>query len=420
MADLHSHDVRAAARRPSRKTVSSLLFGAALVLLIAFLAGYLPMQQRESALRADADALQKQVPRVDVIRVARGPAQTTLVLPGTMQAVTEAPILARADGYLKRRLADLGDRVREGQVLAEIDAPELEQQIQQADAAVAQAQAAVEQAQASLAQGKANRDLARITAERVRKLNEQGIETAQDRDQSQAQFVAQDANVQAEEKAVTAQRSNLSAARANLARLRSVDGYRVVRAPFAGVITQRNVDVGALVSTGSTLLYRIAQTEKLRTYINVPQSNVSAVHVGQAAALRLSNIPGRTFSGRVARMAQALDPENRTMLVEVDVPNADGALYAGSFADVELVGVRADPPIVVPASALVFRADGAQLAVVRADNTVHLQKVAVGRDYGDRLEILSGVTEGTTVISVAADTAREGAKIVPVDRSAAE
>jgi RND family efflux transporter MFP subunit len=191
-----------------------------------------------------------------------------------------------------------------------------------------------------------------------------------------------------------------------------------VTAPFDGVITQRNVDVGALVSTGNTLLYRIAQTATLRTYVNVPQSSVSAVHVGQEAALRLADFPGRIFTGKVARTARALDPSSRTMLVEVDVPNADGSLLAGSFADVELIGSRANPPIVVPASALVFRADGAQLAVVRPDNTVHLQKVSVGRDYGDRLEILSGVDEGTTIVAVAGDTAREGAKIGPVDREA--
>ncbi len=416
MGESQSHDRGLVIRRPSRKAVTGLLFGTALVLVIAFLAGYAPMLQREAALRAEADARQKQVPRVDVIRLTRGSGQTTLVLPGTMQAITEAPILARADGYLKRRLADLGDRVREGQVLAEIDAPELDQQIQQADAAVEQAQAGVEQAQANLAQGIANRDLARITAERLKTLNERGIAPQQDRDQSQAQLAAQDAGVHAAEKLVAAQRSNLAAARANLGRLRTVDAYRLVKAPFDGVVTQRNVDVGALVSAGNTLLYRIAQTGTLRTYVNVPQSSVGAVRVGQAATLTLSDFPGRTFAGKVARMAHAFDPSSRTMLVEVDVPNTDGTLIPGSYADVELIGSRTNPPIVVPAAALVFRADGAQLAVVRPDNTIHLQKIRVGRDYGDRLEVLSGVDEGATIVAVPGDAAREGSKIVPVDR----
>jgi RND family efflux transporter MFP subunit len=416
MLDVDLRDEGRGIRRPSRKTVSGLLFGVALALLIAFLVGYVPMQQRDAALRAEADAQHKQVPRVEVIRVSRGSAQTTLALPGTMQAITEAPILARADGYLKRRVADLGDRVATGEVLAEIDAPELDQQLQQAQAAVDQAQAAIEQAQASLAQGTANRDLARITADRLRQLNERGIVAQQDRDQAQAQLAAQDANVQAAEKLISAQKSNLAAARANLARLQTVDAYRSVKAPFDGVITQRNVDVGALVSSGNTLLFRIAQTRTLRTYVNVPQSSVAAVHVGQEAALRLSDFPGRTFTGKVARMARALDPSSRTMLVEVDVPNAEGVLFPGSFADVELIGTRGNPPIVVPASALVYRSDGAQLAVVRPDNTVHLQKVTVGRDYGDRLEILGGVEQGTSVIAIAGDVAREGAKVTPFDR----
>ena len=403
-------------RRPSRTTVSALLFGLAVLFVIAFLAGYLPMQRQEATLRAEADAQRKQVPRVEVIHLTRGSAQTTLVLPGTVQAITEAPILARTDGYLKRRLADIGDRVRSGQVLAEIDAPELDQQIHQAEAAVEQAQAAVEQAQAGLAQGTANRDLAKITAERLKSLNDQGIVAQQDRDQSQAQLAAQDANVQAAEKQISAQKSNLAAARANLARLKAIDDYRSVKAPFDGVITLRNVDVGALVSTGTTLLFRIAQTATLRTFLNVPQNSISAVYVGQRASLTLSGSPGRTFAGSVARMARALDPASRTMLVEVDVPNADGALFPGSYADVELVGSRTDPPIVVPASALVFRNDGAQLAVVRADSTVHLQKVTVGRDYGDRLEVIGGIDDGTTILAVPGDNARDGMKITPIER----
>jgi RND family efflux transporter MFP subunit len=350
-----------------------------------------------------------------VIRLERGPAQNRITLPGTMQALTEAPVLARMDGYLKRRLVDIGDRVRAGQILAEIDAPELDQQIHQAEAAVEQAQAAVEQAQANLAQGTANRDLARITAARLTTLTERGIAAQQDRDQSQAQLAAQDANLQAAEKAISAQRSNLGAARANLVRLQTVADYRLVKAPFDGEITLRNVDVGALVSTGTTLLYRIAQTGKLRTYVNVPQTSVAAVHVGQDATLTIADFPGRIFRGTVARTARALDAATRTMLVEVDVPNADGALFPGTYTDVELSDVRPNPPIVVPAAAIVFRSDGAQLAVVQPDGIIHLQKVLVGRDYGDRLEILQGVQEGTAIVAVPDDTAREGAKIVPVD-----
>src|SRR3989442_734830 len=177
--------------RPSRTTISALLAVFVVLLIGAFLAGYLPLQRREAILRAEADAQQKQLPRVGVIRVSRGPVENDIRLPGTMQALTEAPILARTDGYLKRRLVDIGDRVRAGQVLAEIDAPELDQQIHQAEAAVHQAEAAIEQAQASLEQGKASRDLARLTAERTNALVAKGISSQQDGDQYQAKFTAQ-------------------------------------------------------------------------------------------------------------------------------------------------------------------------------------------------------------------------------------
>ena len=404
--------------RPTRTTITALVLGALVLLIVAFLAGYLPLQQREATLRAEADGQERGLPRLVVMRVERGPAQSQIKLPGTMQALTEAPILARTDGYLKRRLVDIGDRVRAGQVLAEIDAPEVDQQIHQAEAAIEQAEAAAEQAKATLEQGRANRELARITAERTQRLTERGISPQQEGDQSRAQLAAQDANVQALEKAILAQRSNLAATKANAARLHELQGYRLVKAPFDGVITLRNVDVGALVSTGNTLLYRIAQIGTLRTYVNVPQAYVTAVRVGQSAALTVSHVPGRSFRGTVARTANALDPATRTMLVEVDVPNGDGTLFPGTYAEVDLSGSRTNPPLVVPAAAILFRTDGAQVAVVKSDHTVHLQKITVGRDYGDRVEILQGVEEGATIVAVPGDSAREGATIVPVSRDA--
>src|SRR5215468_10360409 len=226
--------------RPSGITVSAILLGLLVLLVAGFFAGYIPLQKREATVRAEADEREKALPRMAVMRVSRGTDANKLKLPGTMQPLTEAPILARADGYLKRRLVDIGDRVAAGQVLAEIDAPELDQQIRQAGAAVEQAQAAIEQAQANLEQGKANRDLARINADRRTALEQQGIAPKQDGDQYRAQFVASTANVQALEKAISAQRSNLSAAQANLARLQEVQNYRLVKAPFDGVITLRN------------------------------------------------------------------------------------------------------------------------------------------------------------------------------------
>jgi len=401
--------------RPSGLTITALVIGLVLLLAGAFVAGYVPLRKRDATVRAEADERARALPSMEVIRVGRAAGENDIQLPGTMQAITEAPILARADGYLKRRLVDIGDRVVAGQVLAEIDAPELDQQIKQVEASVAQAEAASEQAEANLEQGKANRDLARLNAERWKSLADQGIASKQETDQYQAQFAAQNANVLALEKAITAQRSNVAAAKANLSRLQEVQGYRLVKAPFDGVVTVRSVDVGALVNTGSTLLFRIAQTDKLRTYINVPQTSASSVRVGQPAVLTVSNLPGRVFHGNVARTANALDPANRTMLVEVAVPNPDGALFPGSFAEVTLSASRTNLPLAVPASAILFRTDGAQVAVVQPDNTLHLQKIVVGRDYGDRVEILQGVDDGATILAAPGDAAREGVKIIPVD-----
>jgi RND family efflux transporter MFP subunit len=191
-------------------------------------------------------------------------------------------------------------------------------------------------------------------------------------------------------------------------------GYQVVRAPFDGVITLRNVDAGALVNSGSTLLFRIAQTATLRTYVNVPQTYANAVKPGQPAVLTVSNLPGRRFTGTVARSASALDPGSRTLRVEIRVPNADNMLLPGMYAQVELSSARTSPPLLVPSDALIVRADGAQVAVVRPDHTVHLQKIVVGRDYGDRLDVVGGLEEGQTIIANPGDVAREGVKVDPV------
>ena len=331
--------------RPSGVTISALLFGFAALLVIAFFAGYLPLEKRDSTVQAEAAKREKALPRMEVMLIGRAPKESGVTLPGTMQAITEAP-LPRADGFLKSRSVDIGDHVRNGQVLAIIDAPELDHQIHQAQAAidqalaaVDQAEAAVEQAQANLTRGKTELELARVTAERYKTLTAQGVVSKQDNDQYQAQFVAQSANLQALEKALTAQQSSVvaakgtvSGARANLARLEEVRSYLTVKAPFDGIVTQRNVDIGALVSNGTTLLFRMAQIGTLRTFINVPQIGANGVHVGQPASLTLNNFPGRTFHGTVARTANSLDPTSRTMLTEIDVPNPAGELFPGMYA----------------------------------------------------------------------------------------
>ena len=402
--------------KPSGLTITALVLAILVLFAVAFYAGYTPMQKREAAVLAETQEQKDELPRMEVLRVSRSSGDPLVKLPATLQAVTEAPILARADGYLKRRLVDIGDRVTAGQPLAEIDAPEIDQQIRQAEAAVDQVQASLEQAEASLQQGIANRELARITAGRWRDLAAQGVVSKQENDQHQAELTAQTASVQALEKAVAAQRSSLAASKANVARLQEVQSYRVVKAPFDGIVTQRNVDLGALVSAGNTLLYRISQSGMLRTYLNVPQSSANQVRTGQPAVLTVSNFPGRRFRGTIARTANALDPASRTMLVEVDLPNGDGTLLPGMFGEVELASVKSSGAPTIPAAALIVRTDGAQVATVSRDGVLHLAKVLVGRDFGDRVEIVQGLDEGATIVAVPSETAREGAKIIPVAR----
>jgi len=408
-AGRHSHP-------PSGPSWRTLAVVALLVVALAaagYFLGYLPRQRREDVLAAEAKAEGQDLPVVNVAPVTRSALKTSLVLPGNIQAVTEAPILARASGYIRKRYVDIGDRVKEGQVVAEIEAPELDQQIKQAQAAIDQAHSTVQQAEASVQQARSNENLARVTAQRWANLFQRGVVSRQDNDSAQTQYEAQQANVQALEKAVAAGRSSAAAAEANLARLQQLLEYLTVRAPFAGVITLRNVDSGVLVTEGNTLLYRVAQTDRLRTYLNVPQADASNVRVGQAAILTLPDLPGRKFSGTVARTANALDPSTRTLLVEVQVPNSSGTLMPGEYALVDLSVPRSDPPLLIPGDTLVVRSDGPQVAVVNPDGKVHFALIQLGRDFGDRIEVLSGLKEGQRVAVNPSDAIREGVTVKP-------
>ena len=262
------------------------------------------------------------------------------MLPGNIQAFTDSPIYARASGYLKQWYIDIGARVKAGQVLAEIDAPELDQQVRQAKASIQQTQAALDQALANQQQGKANEELARVTAQRWSNLVAKGAVSRQENDQYQAQYQAQVANLKALEKAIAAARSNIAAAQANLGRLQEMQSYKIVKAPFDGVITARNTDVGALINAGNggpaQELFHMASTAKLRVYVNVPQAYSRAAVPGIKADLTLAEFPGRRFPGKLVRTAEAIDAATRTLLTEVDVDNASGELRPGAYAEVHL------------------------------------------------------------------------------------
>jgi RND family efflux transporter MFP subunit len=399
---------------PSAITLVLIGLGLAALIAIGFFAGYVPRQRREQVLAAESKADSEALPTITVTPVRRSEIRGELVLPGNIQAIAEVPILARASGYVKQRYADIGDRVKAGQVVAEIEAPELDQQIRQARATLDQANSMVQQAEAAVEQGRTNANLAKVTAQRWENLFNRGVVSRQDNDTYQAQFAAQLSNVQALEKAVAAAKSNVGAVEANLARLNELKGYQTVRAPFAGVITVRNIDSGALVNEGSTLLFRIAQTGTLRTYVNVPQSDADSVRAGQVATLSIPELPGRKFRGAVTRNSNAFDPTTRTLLTEIQVANPDGVLVPGMYAQANLQVERRNPPLVIPGDTLVVRSDGPQVAVVNPDGTVHFTRVQLGRDYGDRIEVLSGLEAGQQLATNPSDAVREGVKVKPV------
>jgi RND family efflux transporter MFP subunit len=414
LAASQSHGPAVERKGPTFRTFAVLVSLVLALALAGYFLGYLPRQQREMALAQESKAGGEALPVVNVALVERSLAKGNLVLAGNIEAVTEAPVLARSSGYILKRYVDIGDRVREGQVLAEIEAPELDQQIAQAKATVDQAHSNIEQAQAALEQGRSNAALAKVTADRQQKLFDKDVISRQDNDTAQMQYAAQQANVQALEKAVNAARGSASAVEANLARIDDLKNYLTVRAPFAGVITVRNVDVGALVNEGSTLLYRIAQTGRLRTYLNVPQADAGNVRVGQHATLEIVGRTGVKIPGEVTRTANSLDPATRTLLVEVQVANAAGTLMPGMYAQVDLSVPRQDPPLLIPGDTLVVRSDGPQVAVVGPDGVVHFTRIQLGRDFGDHLEVLDGLQLGQRLVVNPSDVVREGAKVKPV------
>ena len=354
-----------------------------------------------------------------MIAARRSSAQDRLSLPGTLSPIEEASIFARASGYVRARKVDMGDHVRSGQLLALIDAPDLDQQVDQARATLLQSESA-------LGHMKAQLHLATLNRDRYRVLAAQGVVSRQEGDTQEANYEVAAANLQAAE-------STIKANRANLDRLIKLQQYERVEAPFDGIVTARNVDVGTLISaTGSGMgintpgansaaatglsgassseMFRVAQIKRLRVFLSIPEGYVPFVKTGQDTEIESEALPERKFMGKVTRTADSVDQNTRTLLTEIQIDNRKQELLPGMYVTVSLLNVRTRPPVVVPADSLITRSQGTQVAIVR-DNTVHLQSVVVGRDYGALTEILSGLEEGDLVVMTPNDIAREGAKV---------
>ena len=349
------------------------------------------------------------VPQVRTAAVEASPATEVVSLPATTSAFASANVFARASGYIAKREVDIGDRVKTGQLLAEIVAPELDHQISQAEATLAQLKAALQQAEA-------NRELAKVTWDRDGPLVKEGWLTAQ-------QGTTDVQTLKAQEAAVSVAQSNVVAEEAQVQVLHQQKIYQRVVAPFDGVITQRNIDVGSLVqadATSGTFMFTIQQGNVIRTQVFVPQDEAFGLRPGIAAVVHVPEIPDRNFPGTVTRIADALQPGSRTLLTEIDIPNPDGALASGVYCTVELHIPRKTPSLKVSADAVIFNADGVQLAVVE-NGVVHLRKVSVVRDLGSEVEINSGVKAGDQVILNPAVDLAEGSKVqvrVPTAKTA--
>lgn len=340
----------------------------AVSIVAAVALGIASRMQAQNALRRATD--EAAVAVVATVRPTLDSAAEELILPGTVQAFVDAPIYARTTGYLKGWYVDIGAKVKKGQLLAELDTPEVDQQLLQA--------------QADLAAAEANNRLAQSTARRWTEMLASDSVSKQDVDEKVGDAAAK--------------QSALQSARANMQRLRQLQGFKRIEAPFSGVITARNIDIGALVDAGTSReLFRIAASDKLRVYVQAPQSYAAFIKVGMPVTVQFSDRPGRDFPGRLARTAAAIDTGSGTLLTQIEMDNASGELLPGSYAEVHLK-LESTRGLRLPVNALIFRAEGLQAAVVTAEKRIALKNIELGRDYGTEVEVVSGLDSDDAVV----------------------
>lgn len=351
-----------------------LLIGAALVAVALAVAGIVPRMRAETALAKQSR--ERSLVSVQVLVPRRGATVEEVVLPGNIQAWADAPIFARTSGYLRRWYADIGSRVKKGQLLAEIETPEVDQQLIQA--------------RADLGTAIANSDLSNITAARYTELRKTDSVSQQDLDNALGDAKAKQAMVNSQ--------------RANVKRLEELQSFEKIYAPFDGVVTARNTDVGQLIDPGSSAgptheLFHMAAISTLRVFVNVPQIDADAARPGTTAYLTVPEHPGKRFTGKLVRNAHAIDVASRTLLTEVDVDNRSGELLPGAYAQVHLdLGDAATQSFVVPVSALIFQSAGLRLATIAGGDRIHLAPITPGRDYGNEMEVVAGLSPGDLVV----------------------
>ena len=387
----------------------------ALAVLVAIVAGLLPRLRREKVLEAAVASVENDKPEVFVATARQAPANSALELPADLQAEIETPIFARADGYLTKRYVDIGDRVKVGQVMAEIETPELDQQIDQAKATIANSKSGLAEAQSNLVLANANLRLSLKTYERWKQLESKGTVSHQEADEKGATRDVQVAQVDASQAKIASANQMVVANEANLRRLEQLKAYSKVTAPFTGVVTSRTVDVGTLINAGnggaSKEMFRVAQMDPMRVFVNVPQAYVSSVAPGVPAELRVRELPGQVFRARVERITGAIDPGSRSMLAIVSIPNPTGVLKPGMYTQVRFASARSLPTLLIPGDALVSGGKGTQVALVDASGVVHFRDVKIGTDMGSEVEVVSGLSVGDQVITNPSDAVHEGTAV---------
>lgn len=367
--------------RPTPPRIGRWLFLGFIALTVALVVGFVPRLRNRAIAAEDTQTLS--IPNVLTLLPAPGNTKGTLTLSGELKPLTEASIYARANGYVRRWLVDLGAHVEAGQLLAELDTPEVDRELSQARSELRQSEAALA--------------LAETTARRWREMNAAKTVSAQEADEKSA-----DAEVK---------KAAVEAARAKVQQLEETTGFAKITAPFAGTITMRRLDLGQLVMAGPDHeLFHLAQVDKLRVFVRVPQSHARAVTIGQTAELTMTELPDKKFEAKIVRSAGALDVASRTLLTELEVDNSSGAILAGGFARVFLRDVQPDAALTLPSNTLLFRPDGPQVAVV-SGNKVSMHHVTLGRDFGSAIEILSGITGADRVILNPADSLIDGAEV---------
>lgn len=363
------------------KAIVLLLVVLAIAVLIAVL-GIVPRVRARSKLQQQTEALA--APSVVVAKPQMGAPSQEIVLPGNVQAYVDSGIYARTDGYLEKWYFDIGSHVKKGQLLAVIASPEVDKQLAQA--------------KSDLATAEANASYAKTQAVRYQELLKSNAVTQQDTDN----FTTQAAST----------RTEVQSALANVERLEQLVGFEKIYAPFDGTITARNVDIGTLINSGTSLeLFHLSQESVLRVYVNVPQIYSPACVPGVAATLTLAEYPGKVFSGKIVRTAKAIDPTSRTLLVEVDVKNPTGELYPGAYAQVHFKLQNTRPTLILPVSTLMFRSEGLRIGVVENGNTAKLLPITIGRDNGDTVEVVEGLSPDDEVIQSPPDSLIDGEKV---------